>query len=489
MLDMPAMVWPGDPTAWREETRSLLHRGELSVDPYIGATKFDASNQPGQYFVQNTRNGLWYSKYGIVNSLMSFPPMLLQQIVHRDTAEPYGAFDPLIYNLWNLVLSVLLAAVLMAISGLYTQRLVTRIAFVATVLYGTYLWIYLRAQSSEIYQTLFYSAAYLFLARWIRQTQQPGASRLSLMLIHLVWLFVCILSLTRILYLLLIPLYGLVAMWALIWLGHRSGWRAAMRLWPHVLLPPLAIVAVCGLVNFIKFGSPFLSGYHQWRPELHLPTGPMWDGLHGLLLRPRFSILLYFPLFPISLVAVWHFARRFPLESAAAMGSFVLFVLALSKIPTWPGEWTYGPRYILFALPIAALPFILLIEWTIDRIRRAPMMAWPALVAITAVLLYSSYLQYRVNGLDFFAFYYLRPHDLSESDARYFEDRPVGITVDAIERHGDDLTVFPWFVNMTQHQPPAAVARYRQIVKIVLSRRNYYWWPGDDPNWAQPHGR
>jgi hypothetical protein len=32
-LDMPSVMWAGDPTMWREETRSIVFRQQLSVDP------------------------------------------------------------------------------------------------------------------------------------------------------------------------------------------------------------------------------------------------------------------------------------------------------------------------------------------------------------------------------------------------------------------------------------------------------------------------
>jgi hypothetical protein len=30
---------------------------------------------------------------------------------------------------------------------------------------------------------------------------------------------------------------------------------------------------------------------------------------------------------------------------------FIVFLVVIGMIPTWAGEWTYGPRYVLFILP------------------------------------------------------------------------------------------------------------------------------------------
>src|SRR4029079_11106431 len=120
--------------------------------------------------------------------------------------------------------------------------------------------------------------------------------RFSLAALYLMWCFIGTLVLTRVLYILLLPLCGMVIV-VMIWrLPRDVRTSAILSLWPHVLIPPLAVIGLLGLINYIKFGDPLLSGYHQWQPERHLPTGPMSEGLYGLLLAPRFSVFLYFPI-------------------------------------------------------------------------------------------------------------------------------------------------------------------------------------------------
>ena len=235
------------------------------------------------------------------------------------------------------------------------------------------------------------------------------------------------------------------------------------------------IVILLGIVNYIRFGSPLLSGYHQWRPDQHLPTGPISSGLYGLILHPRFSLLLYFPIVTLALPMTWSFFRRFPLEACAAVGGLIVFVVALAKIPTWAGEWTYGPRYILFALPVASIPFIMLLDELISRLRTAAPLALTALVGVSALLLYSAYIQFRTNQLDFFAYYYVRLPVDTRAAGGYLDRRPVGMILDDLRRHRDELDTMSWFQAVMNGQPESGVARYRQSVQDVLSRRNLYW--------------
>jgi len=180
------------------------------------------------------------------------------------------------------------------------------------------------------------------------------------------------------------------------------------------------------------------------------------------------------------LVGLGHLVHVFPplhgcTEAVAGIGGFIGFIAALAKIPTWAGEWTYGPRYLLFALPVASLPFILLLDWLIDRAPRRPKVVLTLSVAVGAVLLYSAYLQFRVNQLDFFAYYYIRPDEFAGMDANYFESRPVGMLIDDLQRHRDDLDSMPWFQKMKTLHSEAEMYQYRQRVQQNLERRNYYW--------------
>src|SRR5688500_14657274 len=107
-LWMPGEIIPGDPNAWREETRSIL----LSVELHVPSGLATGTGEHGQYSAQNQRNGLYYSKFGIANSLLALPPVWLERALGRDISRRAQAPSLLITNLWNLVFCVALAALL-----------------------------------------------------------------------------------------------------------------------------------------------------------------------------------------------------------------------------------------------------------------------------------------------------------------------------------------------------------------------------------------
>lgn len=470
IIDMPAQYWAGDPSTWREETRSIINNGQLAIDliplkPYIG--------EKGQHLVVNQRNGLTYSKFGLMNSLMILPPMLLDRVLNGPSL-PLSTPSLWISNSWNIALSVALGAVLMRISGRYTNRLATRCLFVVVAFYCTFLWYFIRAQSSEIYQALFFAAAYLGL---VSSLDGIRSGKRRIWPIHLAWLFVGMLVFTRVSYLLLLPLVPIFCAIIIARLPRDQRLAASLRIAPGLVFAPMLILILLGTVNYVKFGSSLLTGYHQWRPEQHLPTGSLAEGLWGFFLQPRFSIFLYFPALLIALPCVVKFCRRFPADAMVVFATAALFVIILAKIPTWAGEWTYGPRYLLFVLPVLSLPMILTIDWLIDNRKRAT--AWLLSAIAGGALLYSAYIQFRVNQTGFFAYYAIRlkiEPQWPPAAQSYFMDHHMGRTLDDLLHHRDDPDALPWFTELKQAWPADKVVEVRQLIVKTMNESNYYWW-------------
>ncbi|HEV7478292.1 MAG TPA: hypothetical protein VGO02_11220, partial [Burkholderiales bacterium] len=124
---MPGEFLSGDPHAWREESRSLLLGGELNV-PRDTAELL--TSEPGRYFSRNERNGLYYSKFGIANSLLALPPLWVERALGGDIGQRGHVPSLLLNNFWNLVFCVALAAVLYALAAIYTARIALRVLFV-----------------------------------------------------------------------------------------------------------------------------------------------------------------------------------------------------------------------------------------------------------------------------------------------------------------------------------------------------------------------
>jgi len=270
LLGLPAEQYIGDPQAVRMVAWSLLERGRLDVPTDLAQ---DAGER-GQYFVQNPDNGLFYSKYGELNSLGYLPAMALERSL-LGRLEPFNdlATRTVLLNLNNLALSLVLAGLLLALACLFTRQPALALVWVLATLYASFGWNYLRAQTTELLQwTLCTGFFWALFQLW----RSRGHSRW----LGAVHLFLVGLLLTKAVYVLLVPCLLLVGI--LVLPSQTSRPRALLG-----LLGPLVLMALLVLgLNELKFGSPWSTGYTQWVRERDLFRGGSVGGPAGVPGRP-----------------------------------------------------------------------------------------------------------------------------------------------------------------------------------------------------------
>ncbi len=171
-----------------------------------------------------------------------------------------------------------------------------------------------------------------------------------------------------------------VGLGLLAWSWHREpGVRQALLSAAAWTTPILAALAVTGVYNDVRFGSPLDDG-HRLDPFTKL-TNPLLDGLAGQLVSPGKSVLLYTPLLLLALVggrALW---RRDRVLTAVVLGMTVLSLGFHAKLMNWPGDLAWGPRFLVPLLGLWLLPVPLLLErWHTWR----PSARW-AVAAVAAV--------------------------------------------------------------------------------------------------------
>jgi hypothetical protein len=144
------------------------------------------------------------------------------------------------------------------------------------------------------------------------------------------------------------------------------GWRfaAAGRSWriPFWWLAGLlAGLTPLFLYNALIFGSPFATGYGA-NPGSTL-TNPLLQGAFGLLLSPGKGLLWY--AFPIVLTFFgWvPFARKHLPEAVFIVVLSLSVLVLFSLYSFWPGDGSWGPRYLTPALPFLLLPILPVVQW------------------------------------------------------------------------------------------------------------------------------
>jgi hypothetical protein len=233
-------------------------------------------------------------------------------------------------------------------------------------------------------------------------------------------------------------------------------------------------LAVLGWTNWTRFDSPFSSGYEQWRPQDHTISNHPLDGAWGYLFSVRWSIFLYFPPLIVALPFWGRFFRQHRDAAVLLLATFFPMLLGLGAMPIWRGEWTYGPRYMIFALPLMALPALLApTVLTSVKARRWALSA--TIVAIAGCL----WLQFQVIRGEYFAFHrIIFPFEKSAPSMvtfRYINDHVEGVILGDLYRNRANLDRVELFELLAPNLSPDDMASYKRYVSGILAADNFYW--------------
>ncbi len=309
--------------------------------------------------------GHFYPVSALLACLIHVPGALLQTALESAAPGRAGALVAITSHVGPLLVGAAIPALFFGL--VLRLGYARRAAAIATAMLGaaTSVWVYARVPYSEIVQTAcflaFFSAlveaarrptghephqSSLELARELARAD-PGAAQRARGALFRLGLWAGILVNSKTIYVVCLP--GALAF--LVWrLRRRLALRDALAaLWGF--LPGAVALAA---YNWMRWGSPFATGYESvthgfWQENL-------LSGLWGQLLSPGRSVFVFSPPLVLSLVGLRAFWRRHP-DVAAALALTVLPLLLLySRYLFWSGDWGWGPRYLVFALPVLLLP-------------------------------------------------------------------------------------------------------------------------------------
>jgi len=133
---------------------------------------------------------------------------------------------------------------------------------------------------------------------------------------------------------------------------HRGEWRS----WAGSLLlfglPLLAALVITGWYNRFRFGNPLTTGYLA---EERFAT-PFFEGFYGLTFSPGKGLFWYNPLLLAALAAWPAFYRRHRAEGLLAAAVVLGHIAFYAPWYLWWAGHSWGPRFLVTALPFAVLP-------------------------------------------------------------------------------------------------------------------------------------
>jgi len=134
--------------------------------------------------------------------------------------------------------------------------------------------------------------------------------------------------------------------------GHWSANGKLLYLIIMVVLPFFLVAALQLWYNNLRYGSVWLSGYHDGRGGQFGFSTPLLVGLYGIFLSSGRSLFLYSPPCILALVGLSRFLRGVPAETGLIAGASLPVVVAYAKWWSWHGGWEWGTRFYLFLVPL-----------------------------------------------------------------------------------------------------------------------------------------
>ena len=157
---------------------------------------------------------------------------------------------------------------------------------------------------------------------------------------------------------------------------------------PRAWLLPLGGVAVAiaghAVYNALRFGTPFETGYGAQASPAAFST-PLWVGVYGLLLSSGKGLAWFAPMVWLVPAGIAAMLRSRAHSDAARRGddvrragwaivaAFAVGLVLYGRFQHWAGDGSWGPRYLVPLLPLAAVAVAFALEGA-TRFRRR--VAW-----------------------------------------------------------------------------------------------------------------
>ena len=327
-------AWGDGRGMWEVATR-LVDDAAISIQ-----TRWPEDIPPG-------RNGKYYGITPIGTSLVHVPGAALAGLGHAISPRHDVLVRPLATHVGPSALGALACALLFLLLRDLRIRRRTASACAAILAVSTTTWIYARMPYSEIAQLACFLGMFRSLLRVTAEPTRRDA----------IWLGVWagLLFNTKYVFASAIIGAGLLVVWTY---RKRRPELGRVLAWAAIAGAPFLVLAL--VYNYLRWGSITQTGYEPYL-DMYF-GGSLFDGAWGMLASPNKSAFLYSPPLVLAVLAMPRAFRAVPRLGLAMLVTVVPVFLIYSTYRSWSGDYAWGPRFFVWAVPVVLVP----IAWFLD---------------------------------------------------------------------------------------------------------------------------
>ena len=322
-------------------TQNIVERGSVTIprDEYA-----IAAGQPP----------FWYSKYGLIPSLLAVPPYWLSKLLGIEAAPPSIAFPipngapPLIGLLVNPLITACTCVVLYATLRAIGFRSITSLTVTASYGIASSAWVYSKTFFSQSPAALFLLVATYLLI----QFKQPRNRHYILAGVSMGIAAGCRAEWVILSAPLIINLFYSTQ--------KNRGYSYRLIVY-YIVSFMITTYLTVGSYNYVKTGSVFLTGHGSQGTLAGFSSEP-YIGIFGSLFSSGFGLFLYNPTALIGVCYLPILARRNRSIAYSIGGLFFLSLAFYGSFGDWFGGFTWANRYFVVLLPLLAIPVAELLE-------------------------------------------------------------------------------------------------------------------------------
>ena len=164
----------------------------------------------------------------------------------------------------------------------------------------------------------------------------------------------------------------------------------ATQLWTKLEMRKLAVIAGWAMLAALPFAIPICwFNYLRNGTLLHGGYGIepfqesiLW-GVYSLFFSFGKGLFIYNPILILAFKPTNRLPQRWWWAVLATAGPVVLLY---GKYSNWGGDWSWGPRYIMFLIPIFMVPVAIFVDETLQRRRRLVLVLFGAVAALSLLV-------------------------------------------------------------------------------------------------------